>query len=315
MGTVLKIAIIAVAAFAFFSAGPALTSFFTVFTRKTGTHFRDMDIENSYFAPIYGEMCDSLDRLGALEQRKVKITANDGVELCAVYYPADGKDTVILVQGYNTPAINNYVIIADWLHGLGYNVLMPDCRGHGESGGKRCSLGLLEQYDLLRWSEYAAEDAENIFIYGTSMGCATVSYASDKLDCEKVRGLVLDCGFSSPYSQMKGDMERRHIPRFLLLPFIRLLGKWILKVDIKTPVSESLSKCTIPALFLHGTADETVPLSEGHANYESCASEKDMIIVEGAAHTMSFHTGGEKVRRAVADFFGKHRKGAQNENI
>lgn len=135
------------------------------------------------------------------------------------------------------------------------------------------------------------------------------------MDADKVRALVLDCGFKSPYSQMKRDMEMRHLPVFLLMPIIMLLSKRVLKVDIKNEVGSSLGKCKIPALFLHGTADRTVPLSEGRENFESCASEKDMIVVEDADHTMSFHVGGEKVQTAVADFIKNHRKEVQNENV
>ena len=317
MKTIIIIILIVLAAYAIFVAGPAIVSFFSVYTRKTGTPFWKMNIEKSYYAPYKDKMFASLARLEKLEQSDVTVTSDDGVKLAATYYPARARDTVILVQGYNTVPLNNFVIIADYLHDHGYNVLMPDCRAHGRSEGRRCTLGLKEQYDLLKWIEYADRTlgSENIFIYGMSMGCATAAYASDKIVNAKVGGLILDCGFSSSYEQLRHDMLERHIPPFMLLPIIRSLGKHVLGVDIKTSVRSSLCRTGIPSLFLHGAADDTVPLSEGRLNFESCASEKEMITVEGAAHTMSFIAGADKVPDAVINFLIKHRKGEENEDI
>lgn len=317
MKPIIITALIIIAAYAFFIAGPAISSFFSIFTRKTGTPFREMNIEKSYYAPFYGEMCAALLRIDGLERKKITVRSEEGFDLAASYYPGMSSDTVILVHGYNTVPLNNFVLIADYLHDKGYGILMPDCRAHRESGGKRCTLGLKEQYDLIRWIECADKTlgSENIFIYGMSMGASTVAYASDKITNNKVRGMILDCGFSSPYSQMSIDMRNRHIPAALLMPIVRLLGKLILGVDIKSSVCDSLRRTEIPALFLHGAADDTVPLCEGKANYEACSSEKEMIIVEGAVHTMSFIVGADKVPDAVINFFATNRKDEKYEDI
>ena len=52
---------------------------------------------------------------------------------------------------------------------------------------------------------------------------------------------------------------------------------------------EALRKnSSIPVLFVHGTGDRFVPVEMTYANYQACAAPKELFIVPGAGHGMSY---------------------------
>ena len=65
---------------------------------------------------------------------------------------------------------------------------------------------------------------------------------------------------------------------------------------------ESLSKTSIPILFIHGSADNFVPCYMTEENYNFCASKKKKVIVEGAPHGFSFLVDKQTVKNALESF-------------
>ena len=69
---------------------------------------------------------------------------------------------------------------------LGYDVLLYDARGCGESGGNMVSLGYFETEDLVSAIKYLTDKGKNdIAVYGYSQWGATVILAADKLNSVK----------------------------------------------------------------------------------------------------------------------------------
>lgn len=294
---------ILLALFLIFFLGPAIVATATVFARGKET---DLDAACSapQFAPYAGQLRAARARLLARKPVPVSVSAPDGARLCGAYYDLHAEKTAIFVHGYRATAMLNFAAQADCFAERGWNLLLLTQRAHGESGGKRSYLGMKEQYDLLAWVSWARQlpDVGEIVIYGASMGAATVGYAADKLDADLVRALILDCGFPSPYQQMRQDCIRRHVPWRLLMPMIRLLAKLCYGIDIKKPITDALSVTAIPTFFLHGTADRTVPYEDGRAIYERCAAPKRFYTAEGAAHTLAFITDRERAETELFSF-------------
>ncbi|MFS9598957.1 alpha/beta hydrolase, partial [Klebsiella variicola] len=80
---------------------------------------------------------------------------NDGLKLDAWYVPAEHKtnNTVIVVHGFrqDKSAMRQY---GQLFHELGYNVLMPDNRGAGQSEGKFITFGYHDKFDVIAWANY-----------------------------------------------------------------------------------------------------------------------------------------------------------------
>lgn len=287
-----------------FLFGPAAVACRAVFSRRAGTSLDAATAPGGDFAPWAELLRGSREALRSRGLREVSIRSGDGLRLVADYCDAGADRTAVLLHGYHSDPMLNLAVQAVAFAARGWNVLLPDQRAHGRSEGERTGLGLLEREDLLAWTDWVRRETgvRHIVAGGVSMGAATVAYAADRLDPETVKALVLDCGFRSPYEQISGDCRKRHLPTALLMPLIRLLAKGSLGLDLRRSVRDSLARTAIPAFFLHGTEDKTVPWSEGKANYEACASKKQFYSVAGAGHAAAFLADRERAEEALFAF-------------
>lgn len=304
---IIRILLIGLGLFTVFLLGPALVAALTVFARHDGADF-DTACRGEQFAPVADVLRAARDELDRLPRETAEITACDGAVLRGEYYRRGADRTVLLFHGYRACAMLNCGVQAAAFARRGWNVLLIDQRAHGRSGGERTLLGLRERRDVIAWTEWAAAQpgVKALAVYGVSMGAASAAYASDTLDPEKVRALILDCGFLSPYSQMSGDCRARHLPTPVLMPLIRLLVRLFYGEDLAESVTEHLKRSAIPAMFFHGTADLTVPYEDGRTAYEACEAPKAFFTGEGAGHTMCFPTERERAEEALFSFLSPY---------
>lgn len=291
MKTALIIAACLILSYIIFIVGPAVTSFFNVYNRKRGTLlYERKGLKGTFYEPYLEDVRKGAEKLEKRLTKNVFITARDNIKLYGRYYGADPEKLAILVHGYNALPENNYYEIGNDLLDSGISILMPYSRAHYPSEGDHCTFGLLEQYDILSWIDYAVEElgAKKIVLYGMSMGCATIAFSSDKITSPAVRGMVLDCGLDSPLGQYYADCKARHLPARSLSFLVKIMGRLILKVDLTATVRDSLAKTTLPALFVHGTADTTVDCENTKRCFEICRCEKKLVISEGSGHTFSY---------------------------
>ena len=66
---------------------------------------------------------------------------------------------------------------------------------------------------------------------------------------------------------------------------------------------DAMKKCNVPVLFIHGTEDTFVPIEMTYENYKACTSYKELIVVPGAGHGMSYFTDKAKYEKAVTSFW------------
>ena len=280
---------LAAAVTAFFIA-PALLIFVAVFHHKKTVPFEEYNwdkFKDHYYVPYLGRIERERDFVWSHSKKTVSATAHDGVSLYGEYYDLGFKRTAILFHGFNAEVYTNLSAHGAFLMKHGFNVLFAVHRAHSKSGGKWSGIGLREQNDVLSWAIWAQQNGiSEILIYGVSMGGAAAAFASDKLGSTNVRAIVCDSGFYSVYEQMKRDTKKMHIPR-VMLPAQKLLARVFLRLDLKKPVTDSLKNAAVPVMFIHGTADETVPCDWAKVNYEACARPKELLIVDGAPHTLS----------------------------
>ena len=128
----------------------------------------------------------------------VSFQATDGVPLKAWWLPAEGapRATVILAHGVDHTRQVMLGRAAFLVHG-GYNALALDLRGHGESGGRFVSPGLVETRDLLGAIQYVRSRGERgpIVLMGVSLGAeASLLPAAQS---REVAAVVSDGAFTS----------------------------------------------------------------------------------------------------------------------
>lgn len=308
MKTFFCAAAIIVAAYIIIAVGPAAVIFYTHFFPFKAPLHEGKKLKKSYLLPFYDRLEEARRFLSDVKSTPVQLTAKDGVVLKGKFYDRGSKKTAVIVHGYRTNPLTNLPVQLRMLYGEGFNLLCLDNRAQGESGGRICAFGLLERFDLetaLQWVK-AATDTEQVLIYGVSMGCTTIALETDKLDGAFVKALVLDCGFCSVYNQFYTNIKAAHFPARIIMPWIRLFAWLFTRQDICDRVADTLSKSNIPAFFLHGTKDATVPLENTLQAYEAHGGEKQLAVVEGANHTLALIVGGEETERKLLDFVRRY---------
>lgn len=255
---------------------------------------------------------DARRKLEAMPSERWEMTAEDGTVLVAHYVPAaNAVRTVILFHGWRSTWSRDFGMHTEFLLRLGTNLLFAEQRSHGESGGKFIGFGALEQHDCLQWLSYFREkknDALPVYLFGVSMGAATVLMASDKLPKGSVRGIIADSGFTSPAAIVEKVMEQKHTaaPHF----FTSLLNLWTTTRArfsmTKNSTLFSMQTNTTPILFVHGKKDDFVPIEMTMENYAACSAKKRILLVDGAPHAKSFIVDPETYEKEITEFFGEH---------
>ena len=281
--------------------------FWGIFYRRRPLMLDSDDLKRSSYYPYRDELRRIITEAKKYEYSPVTIRSNDGLKLAAKYYAKDSDTTLVLMHGFQSNAYNNFSSLLTYFLSCGYNVLAVDQRAHGESEGHFTTTGCKEQYDLINWISWLEEntECESIFIYGISMGATTIGLASDKITSPKVKGLIMEAGFTSFYEELYHSAKRVFMKQ-AAMNYIVLCAKHLLKADIKQKAADSLSQTAIPVLFFHGSDDNEVPMSHTEENYNACASEKSLSVIEGAGHTLCHLVGRERVEKDLGEFITKY---------
>ncbi|WMT38883.1 alpha/beta hydrolase [Paenibacillus sp. D2_2] len=241
-----------------------------------------------------------------------EMDSDDGIHLQAYYLAAceHSDKTAIIAHGYTGNAIEMSSFAKLYYEQLGYNVLLPDGRAHGRSGGKYIGFGWPERKDYQKWIQRAIEvngaDTQ-IVLHGVSMGGATVMMTSGERLPVNVKAVVEDCGYTSVKDELSFQLKRMyHLPTFPILHATSLLTK--LRAGYffgEASALKQVRKSHTPTLFIHGDNDTFVPTEMVHIVYENSPVEKGLYIVPGAGHAEAYRVNPEKYESVVADFIGR----------
>lgn len=130
---------------------------------------------------------------------EISIVSDDGLTLRADMLRGSGTGkTVIFFHGYKSEPACDFAAMYDFYKSLGCDLIYVHMRAHGKSDGTYIGFGALDRYDVVQWTNKAAElfPDNDIYLHGMSMGAASILQSAD-LDLNKnVRGIIADCGYS-----------------------------------------------------------------------------------------------------------------------
>lgn len=248
------------------------------------------------------------DSLCKKKHELIELVAKDGEHLVGHWFCQEGaKRTIIAMHGWRSSWADDFGLITDFWLNNGCNILFPEQRGQHNSGGEYIGFGLLERYDCVDWANWVQTRCNlPIYLSGISMGATTVLMASSLPLPENVRGIMADCGFTSPH-----DIWKHVAKDNLHISYNKARRKAIDTICKQNLNGESayyscadaLRNCTVPVLFFHGSDDEFVPVDMTYKNYKACASEKRLMIVPGAGHGQSYLLEQEKYESIERQFW------------
>ena len=238
----------------------------------------------------------------------IYVKSKDGLKLHATYFPqGEEKKAVLCFHGYTGEGMKDNLAISNYYLKKGYSLLLVDARAHGASEGTYIGFGCLDRYDALCWLDWiigqCGENVE-ILMHGTSMGGATVLMASGLALPSQVKGIVSDCGFTSPKEVFTHVLHSMyHLSAFPAIPAADLINKRLAGYGMdESNAAREVRKATVPILLIHGDADTFVPVSMCQEIYENIASPKQKLIVKGATHAESYYKDKVGYEKALDQF-------------
>jgi len=209
---------------------------------------------------------------------------------------------------------------------LGYNVLLPDLRGHGRSAGTIFTLGFLEKEDLALTVEAARNgfgiDEGRIGLHSCSAGSSVaLEFAADR---PGIRAIWLESPFGKPR-----EMAKQYLSRATRLPgpLVALTSRWAVAravaevrralgvapgdggLDAVDPI-RSAGRVTAPVLLVHGEDDRLVPPRLMRELAAALPPRSAIWNVAGAGHCHHGDEPAATARLAYArkwqEFFGTY---------
>ena len=250
-----------------------------------------------------------------LEQQEIKplqVTSYDGKLLYGrLVQRENAKGTIIFFHGYRSHYAVDFSASMQFYHEQGYHTLYCDQRAHGLSEGRVITFGIKERFDVMSWVTYVSmmmgED-HPIFLSGLSMGATTVLMASDMEFPANVRGIIADCGFTSPGNQLRYVINREYnLPVMASVAFLNIFTRVFGGFGLDEWSTEmALPDSKYPVLIVHGTADELVPCGMSRHAYESCTGNAQLALFPEAGHGVSYLVDKQRYQRLLLDFLAEN---------
>ena len=175
------------------------------------------------------------------QEVNIPVTEEKNISIVQFTVPDSVRKGVVLYFHGNRENISRYAKYSPFFTRNQYEVWMIDYPGYGKSTGKRTEKILYE--DALTFYKLANSKfpAENIILYGKSLGTGIASQLAMVRDCQR---LILE----TPYYSMDA-LARHYFPIYPVMP----LSKYAL------PTHEYFEFIREPITIFHGTRDRVVP--------------------------------------------------------
>jgi len=243
---------------------------------------------------------------------EVSLGAQDGATLRAWYfaYSALANHAVILLHGMGDTR-RGMSGQAEMFLRHGYNVLIPDSRSHGASGGTIATYGVLEADDVHRWVSWLKERLPRggcVFGSGVSMGAGIIlqAVAREPRFC----GVIAEAPYASfreiAYDRMGqpfhlgpwfGETVARPIIEFGM---IYARSKYNVNLEDASPMA-ALHTSSVPVLLIAGLDDDNIPIRHSRMIRER---DPQVILweVAGVGHGSAISDARGEYERRVMGF-------------
>ncbi len=173
----------------------------------------------------------------------------------------------------------------------GYNLMMFDYQGFGESEGRPSPVAIVQ--DAIAALDYVKSrpdvDKNRIGLFGQSLGGAAASEAMAK--DPTIRCLLLEGTFTT-YREMAWET---------------LLGKIFFLVTLflippRGPLKFISHVAPRPVLIIHGDSDGRVPVKFAYRLYEKARDKKSLLIIKGFHHLQGREGREPEYERKILEF-------------
>lgn len=219
----------------------------------------------------------------------------------------DTSHSYVIMCHPMTATAEDMAVYAYHFYDFGFNVILPEAGGYGESEYKKINMGWFDRYDIVSWAQKIVDEDEkaSIFLFGAGMGGSTVLMASSLDLPANVKGIISDSGYSDVGKAFKENIKDVYgLPAFPVVNFASLYVKifegWSFG---EADALEQVKNSKVPVLIIHGGEDEVIPVSQSNDLFEASPVKKsDHLLISGATHLQTLKTNPEKYWMNVDSF-------------
>jgi Lysophospholipase len=225
------------------------------------------------------------DKVPSVPYEQVELQSNKRIEAWYTTTPG-AKGTVALFHGYGGHR-SAMLDKADELIKMGYNIMLVNFMGAGNSHGNQVTIGYKEAEQVATVYAYLQKEKneKRILLFGTSMGAVAIMKAINDHKLQPA-GIIIECPFGTMYQTVCARFKMIGVPPF---PMAALLAFWGGVENGFWPFTHNpatyAKSLHCPTLLLFGAKDDRVTLRETQAIYSNIpASNKTLRIYPQAAH-------------------------------
>ncbi|MGE3182161.1 MAG: alpha/beta hydrolase, partial [Phycisphaerae bacterium] len=193
--------------------------------------------------------------------------------------------------------ISNHLALVWWLPEIGYNLLLFDYRGFGQSASRPTRAGTIDDghgaldYLLTRKDV----DPDRIVAYGQSIGGAVATVVAAARS--EIRALIAETTFDSYRAIATDHLSRKIYSRFLADKIVRAtIG------SAHDPLEAIVALAPRPLLMIVAEEDQICFPERGMELYEAAREPKSLWRVPQAGHLGIERVASVELRRRVGDF-------------
>lgn len=222
------------------------------------------------------------------------------------YLPGTGRGTIIVAHGgkqNRADASMQLLNLCGDLARAGFSVLTFDRRGCGESEAparrnrSRFERDIGGAVDYVRSRNGALE---KVFLLGISIGAVAgfIFTAREK----GIGGIISDSCFTSARETARIAVGRVSKALLPFLPGALLLSRMLYGFKPVRTI-DCVAAVTCPVLFIHGEADEGVPVADAYRLFEAAnKANSELWVVPGARHSQAYRTNPREYVHRVISF-------------
>jgi uncharacterized protein len=233
----------------------------------------------------------------------------DGIVLRGWYLPTEKpRHLIVLVHGMWSSWLEMASLGRD-LHNGGFDVLLFDLRGHGQSDPSRLYLGRRERGDIravMNWGQEQGFSNDRIGWLGYSMGGSTILMEAARNPLIQVA--VIDSPYGNLPELLNKELSRHSgLPRWFN-PGILLAARLIygVRTDDLVPIKSARAWGERPLLLIHGESDTLVPVSQARELANAVGASCLTMTLPGVDHVQAYNYDPQAYVHLVGSFFHDH---------
>lgn len=234
---------------------------------------------------------------------------NRALRITAWWIPAiyPSRQCAVLIHGYADAKVGA-IAWAPLLHSLGLNVLAPDLRAHGESGGTFCTAGVYERQDIVQVLHQLRaarpEETRDLLLFGISLGAAVAFAAAT--DDKTIRAVVAECPYTSfdrgvvAHMRLLGLASRRLTEAALRLAAVRAAADFATAAPLRL-----LASVRCPIMIVRSEQDALVSpadCADLQAALVARQNPLDLFWTTSAPHLLALQVDPEQYRQKLQQF-------------